>query len=63
MRVKDDKIIYELNVALPTQSFESKVDTTAQCKDLYEQVQLIFWYKISKHLMDYMYLWNFINCQ
>ena len=38
MRVKDDKIIYELNVALPTQSFERNLDTTQQCKNFYEQV-------------------------
>ncbi|XP_034173940.2 coiled-coil domain-containing 58 isoform X1 [Osmia lignaria lignaria] len=39
MRQIDDKIIYMLNATIPTESFKSQVDPTAQCKDLFEQIQ------------------------
>lgn len=38
MRTIDDKIVYELNLATPTQSFRSEVDPKAHCADLYRQV-------------------------
>ncbi|KAL4233392.1 Coiled-coil domain-containing protein 58 [Mactra antiquata] len=41
-RVKDDKIINELNEILPTQSFEQKYNPTQQCKSLYEQMTVLY---------------------
>nr|XP_045602914.1 protein MIX23-like isoform X1 [Procambarus clarkii] len=38
MRAIDDKIIYELNVATPTQSFRNEVDPSIHCKSLYDQI-------------------------
>ncbi|XP_076752367.1 coiled-coil domain-containing 58 [Xylocopa sonorina] len=38
MRQFDDKIIYMLNSIIPTESFKGQIDTTARCKDLYEQI-------------------------
>lgn len=39
MRLMDDKIIYMLNTTIPTESFKGQVDPTAQCKDLYQQIE------------------------
>lgn len=39
MRSLDDKIIYALNTSIPTDSFRSKVDAPAKCKDLFSQIQ------------------------
>nr|XP_053653965.1 protein MIX23-like isoform X1 [Cherax quadricarinatus] len=38
MRAIDDKIIYELNIATPTQSFRNEVDPRNHCKSLYDQL-------------------------
>lgn len=38
MRAIDDKIIYQLNLATPTQSFRGVVDPTDHCKSLYDQL-------------------------
>lgn len=38
MRAIDDKIIYQLNLATPTQSFRGAVDPTNHCKTLYGQL-------------------------
>ncbi|XP_027220185.1 protein MIX23 [Penaeus vannamei] len=38
MRAIDDKIIYELNLATPTQSFRNEVDPRIHCKTLYDQI-------------------------
>ncbi|XP_037774191.1 coiled-coil domain-containing protein 58-like isoform X2 [Penaeus monodon] len=38
MRAIDDKIIYELNLATPTQSFRNEVDPRIHCKTLYDQL-------------------------
>lgn len=38
MRVVDDKIVYALNRTVPTESFSTKVDSNATCKDLFSQV-------------------------
>ncbi|XP_050689119.1 protein MIX23-like isoform X2 [Eriocheir sinensis] len=42
MRTIDDKIVYELNLATPTQSFRSEVDPKAHCADLYRQLTQIY---------------------
>jgi len=39
MRTIDDKIIYALNTTIPTNSFKGQVNTTNQCKELYDQLQ------------------------
>ncbi|XP_014468993.1 PREDICTED: coiled-coil domain-containing protein 58 isoform X2 [Dinoponera quadriceps] len=39
MRLIDDKIIYMLNTTIPTESFKGQVDPTAQCKDLFQQIE------------------------
>ncbi|XP_049869994.1 protein MIX23 [Pectinophora gossypiella] len=39
MRILDDKIVYALNTSLPTESFQTKVDATSACQDLYSQIQ------------------------
>ncbi|KOC71348.1 Coiled-coil domain-containing protein 58 [Habropoda laboriosa] len=39
MRQIDDKIIYMLNATIPTESFKSQIDATAQCKYLFEQIE------------------------
>ncbi|XP_069195505.1 protein MIX23 isoform X1 [Procambarus clarkii] len=46
MRAIDDKIIYELNVATPTQSFRNEVDPSIHCKSLYDQIvsERLTWY-------------------
>lgn len=41
MRLLDDKIIYTLNTAIPTESFKGQVDSIAQCKDLFQQIKSI----------------------
>jgi len=38
MRVVDDKIVQALNTTVPTESFSSKVDANATCKDLFSQL-------------------------
>nr|CAD7396205.1 unnamed protein product [Timema cristinae] len=38
MRSFDDKITYALNTSIPTDSFKSRVDPSATCKQLYEQL-------------------------
>ena len=38
----DDKIVYELNLAVPTPTFAGNVSTAAQCKQLWEQVPTFF---------------------
>jgi len=38
MRFADDKIVYSLNTSIPTESFATKVDATAKCKDLFTQL-------------------------
>ncbi|KAK3885406.1 hypothetical protein Pcinc_010375 [Petrolisthes cinctipes] len=42
MRSIDDKIIYELNLATPTQSFRGQVDPTSHCQGLYQQLNNIY---------------------
>lgn len=42
MRELDDKIIYTLNVNLPTESFKSQSDSSTACKDLFGQLQQNF---------------------
>ena len=42
MRELDDKIIYTLNVTLPTESFKSQNDSSTACKELYGQLQQSF---------------------
>ncbi|XP_042890825.1 protein MIX23-like isoform X2 [Penaeus japonicus] len=39
MRAIDDKIIYELNLATPTQSFRNEVDPRTHCKTLHDQLE------------------------
>lgn len=39
MRVLDDKIVYALNTSIPTESFQTKVNATSACQDLYSQIQ------------------------
>ncbi|XP_011881207.1 PREDICTED: coiled-coil domain-containing protein 58 isoform X2 [Vollenhovia emeryi] len=39
MRQMDDKIIYMLNTTIPTESFKGQVDPSAQCKDLFQQIE------------------------
>lgn len=41
MRLLDDKIIYTLNTTIPTESFKGQVDSSAQCKDLFQQITSI----------------------
>ncbi|EFN66065.1 Coiled-coil domain-containing protein 58 [Camponotus floridanus] len=41
MRLLDDKIIYTLNTAIPTESFKGQVDSIEQCKDLFQQIKSI----------------------
>lgn len=38
MRVVDDKILFELNVALPSNSFSANVDKAERCREIHEQV-------------------------
>ncbi|XP_063238001.1 protein MIX23 [Bacillus rossius redtenbacheri] len=40
MRTLDDKIIYALNTSIPTESFKAKLDPSATCKDLYDQLKV-----------------------
>ncbi|XP_045137728.1 protein MIX23-like [Portunus trituberculatus] len=42
MRTIDDKIIYELNLATPTQSFRSAVDPRTHCQELYTQLNKMY---------------------
>ncbi|KAI8502684.1 protein MIX23-like [Branchiostoma floridae x Branchiostoma belcheri] len=37
-RTIDDKIVYQLNTAIPTSSFADKVNAGTQCKSLYEEL-------------------------
>lgn len=39
MRILDDKIVYTLNTSLPTESFQNKINPTAACQELYEQIK------------------------
>lgn len=39
MRSLDDKIIYALNTAVPTDSFRAQTDATVKCQDLFSQIQ------------------------
>ncbi|KAG5328211.1 CCD58 protein, partial [Acromyrmex heyeri] len=39
MRQIDDKIIYMLNTTIPTESFKGQVNSTTQCKDLFQQIE------------------------
>lgn len=39
MREVDDKIIYALNVSIPTESFKQEIDASNTCKELYEALQ------------------------
>ena len=39
MRTLDDKIVYTLNVHLPTESFRAENDSRKTCKELFEQLQ------------------------
>lgn len=41
MRLLDDKIIYMLNTTIPTESFKGQVDSTTQCKDLFQQIESV----------------------
>jgi hypothetical protein len=34
----DDKIVYALNTSIPTESFKGKLDATAKCRDLFNQL-------------------------
>ncbi|XP_018017047.1 protein MIX23 [Hyalella azteca] len=38
LRVVDDKIIYALNLATPTQSFRDAIDPAVKCKQLFEEL-------------------------
>ncbi|XP_031834384.1 coiled-coil domain-containing 58 [Nomia melanderi] len=39
MRQVDDNIIHMLNTTIPTESFKAEIDSTAKCKDLFEQIE------------------------
>lgn len=39
MRIVDDKIIYELNVAIPTSSFSKGVNVHDNCEVVYTKVR------------------------
>ncbi|XP_026322268.1 coiled-coil domain-containing protein 58 [Hyposmocoma kahamanoa] len=39
MRILDDKIVYALNTSIPTESFQTKINATEACQDLYSQIQ------------------------
>lgn len=39
MREVDDKIIYALNVSIPTESFKQEIDASNTCRELYEALQ------------------------
>ncbi|XP_042224099.1 protein MIX23-like isoform X4 [Homarus americanus] len=47
MRAIDDKIIYELNLATPTQSFRNEVNPENHCRTLHERIvsELLMWYR------------------
>ena len=38
LRLVDDKIIYKLNVSVPTESFKHEIDAEEKCRTLYQQV-------------------------
>lgn len=42
LRLIDDKIIYNLNKSIPTDSFVSKVNADKKCQELYAEVKLVF---------------------
>ena len=42
LRLMDDKIIYELNKSVPTQSFAHEVDAEARCGSLYKDLLQIY---------------------
>ena len=42
LRLMDDKIIYELNKSVPTQSFKHEVDAEARCGSLYKDLLQIY---------------------
>ncbi|XP_068249295.1 protein MIX23 isoform X2 [Palaemon carinicauda] len=42
MRAIDDKIVYQLNLATPTQSFREVSDPTQHCKSFYDQLNEIY---------------------
>ncbi|XP_014294806.1 protein MIX23 [Halyomorpha halys] len=39
MRDLDDKIVYALNVNIPTPSFRGEIDLSQNCKQLYDELQ------------------------
>lgn len=39
MRELDDKIVYALNVSIPTESFKHKSDNSASCSDLLKKIE------------------------
>ncbi|VDD85077.1 unnamed protein product [Enterobius vermicularis] len=47
MRVVDDKILFELNVALPSNSFSANVDKAERCREIHEQL-----IEMRKHRMN-----------
>lgn len=47
MRVVDDKILFELNAALPSNSFSENVDKGERCKEIHKQLM-----EIRRHRMD-----------
>merc|ERR1711951_125084 len=42
LRSLDDKIIYKLNVSVPTESFQHEVDAEEKCRSLYKQLLDIY---------------------
>ncbi|CAG5116103.1 unnamed protein product [Candidula unifasciata] len=42
MRLIDDRIVHALNSKIPTQSFRDKVDVSAECRRLYDEIQLSY---------------------
>ena len=42
LRLMDDKIIYELNKSVPTQSFKGEIDAEARCGSLYKDLLQIY---------------------
>lgn len=42
LRINDDKVTYELNSIIPTQSFQANVDMKQQCKSMYEKMSKIY---------------------
>jgi hypothetical protein len=40
MRDMDDKIVYALNLSVPTESFKAQISGENQCKNLYQDLKL-----------------------